>query len=502
MRSGIPNITFVSRATANNYQVEAVKHKNHRLISTKELMKEQLSMKEVNKITVDNIAIMRPGGNDTALVPGLDYTPEQKKRLNDVIMAAYPNVEQVGFYDLSDPENPVLMMAGGEFCGNATRSVAYLALQGKEGTVNIRVSSVERPLQAGVNENGDAWAEMPLPEDKAKLCRNTDIGLVVQLEGITQVVTNVPEDITDEESAKAKGKKILEELNLMESTPAAGVMFFDGQSIQPVVWVRNEESGMETLFYETACGSGTTAVGIKLALESGANIIRCPIFQPSGEKIEVTVITDNGVPQKAYISGPVTNLESNASVSIDKEVNGSFTIEQITNRVELNQIIEAGLPELYAEVFSEPPYSELFTKEEVVSLFREYLSQEGLIFIAKDTAGLITGFGVAIPLSRSSVKDVPGIATLPENSWYMADLGVRNSERRQGIAKSLVLARLAAIPKGDMVVMRTAKNNEPSQNLYTSLGFEVQQFTQTVTQLRENQQVESDERIFMTKVNL
>ena len=38
-----------------------------------------------------------PGGNDTALVYGTDYTPEQKKKINDAIMAKHSNVEQVGF---------------------------------------------------------------------------------------------------------------------------------------------------------------------------------------------------------------------------------------------------------------------------------------------------------------------------------------------------------------------------------------------------------------------
>ena len=71
-------------------------------------------------------AICRPGGNDTALVYGSDYTQEQKKCINDAIMKKHSNVEQVGFIDFN--KKPELQMAGGEFCGNATRSAANLYL--------------------------------------------------------------------------------------------------------------------------------------------------------------------------------------------------------------------------------------------------------------------------------------------------------------------------------------------------------------------------------------
>ena len=211
---------------------------------------------------INNITILRPGGNDTALVQGIDYSPEERKAINDAIMESYTNVEQVGFYDTTDPKKPTLIMAGGEFCGNATRSVALLALKGKEGEVNISVSGVDKPLRAGVDQRGNAWAEMPIRPNTS--CSITDNSLkVVELEGITQVIAGSPKGSTVEE-IKAEGMEILSKLGLTDSVEASGVMFIskDGNGIktEPVVWVRD----IERVFYETACGSGTAAMGIAI----------------------------------------------------------------------------------------------------------------------------------------------------------------------------------------------------------------------------------------------
>lgn len=77
-----------------------------------------------NKLEKLKISILRPSGNDTALVKGL-FTIEERKEINNLIMQKYSNVEQVGFYDF-DGKQITLEMAGGEFCGNALRSTAYL----------------------------------------------------------------------------------------------------------------------------------------------------------------------------------------------------------------------------------------------------------------------------------------------------------------------------------------------------------------------------------------
>lgn len=104
--------------------------------------------------------IYSPGGNDTALVQGVGYSRELKKRINDEIMKVDTNIEQVGFVE--NEGTPKLVMAGGEFCGNATRSAAYYYLKGKTGEIQIEVSGAEEILKAGVDEEGNAWSQMPI----------------------------------------------------------------------------------------------------------------------------------------------------------------------------------------------------------------------------------------------------------------------------------------------------------------------------------------------------
>ena len=54
-------------------------------------------------------SIYKPAGNDTALVYGTNYTKDQKKKINNVIMERHANIEQVGFISNANKE---LQMAG------------------------------------------------------------------------------------------------------------------------------------------------------------------------------------------------------------------------------------------------------------------------------------------------------------------------------------------------------------------------------------------------------
>ena len=108
-----------------------------------------------------DLTILNPGGNITALIKGIPASLLQRKLVNDAVMKRFPKVEQVGFYTFSPPR---LQMAGGEFCGNATRCLAYLLLDDKLGEIKIRVSGVNMLLAARIDRNGNTWAQMPLPQ--------------------------------------------------------------------------------------------------------------------------------------------------------------------------------------------------------------------------------------------------------------------------------------------------------------------------------------------------
>ncbi|MEA3355563.1 MAG: GNAT family N-acetyltransferase [Patescibacteria group bacterium] len=452
---------------------------------------EKFNLKEINNI-ISNITFIRPGGNDTALVTGLNYSSMSRELINNTIIQKFPNIEQVGFIDLTNSSNPILEMAGGEFCGNATRSTAYLALNSQEGKVNITVSGVKKPLKAGVDNQGNAWAEMPVPNTID--ITTTDQGWsIVPLEGITQVIVNKPDNLKTEEEVRAAGMKILKKLNLIDTVKASGVMFTsqEGDQIlaEPVVWVK----AMKTDFYETACGSGTAALGLYLANSFGKSQLTIPVIQPSGMIINASINLTKESPE-VVISGPIEIISQNASI----EINNQVTIQQLDNQEKLNLAFEKGFVSLYQDVFSEEPYFEYFSDQEVKSIFTDYLNQGGLIFTATENDQIV-GFGAAIPIKKSSLVNVDGIKSLPDNTWYMAELGVKKSIRRQGLAKDLIQSRFKAMPKNSYVVMRTTKDNPASRSLYKKLGFQLLNLTQDVAQKRTGDQAEKDQRIFMGK---
>jgi histidine racemase len=274
-------------------------------IDSRTNQRKDILMKPVSEF---ELAVLRPGGNDTCLVLGLIDDPQKAQALNAAIMEKYPNVEQGGSVDLT-PGSVELRMFGGEFCGNATRITAWLALQGKPGTIDIKVSGVANTLKAGVTENGEAFAQMPVYADVSRIqADGTD--LIVEMEGITQVITYDIEQIKDRspEEIKQIAMARIRELGL-DTQPAAGIIYTekrgDTYAITPVVYVRD----IDTLFLETACGSGTTALGMTIALATGESISNVAVLQPSGLPIRVSVAFNGKEFGIAQICGPIEILE-------------------------------------------------------------------------------------------------------------------------------------------------------------------------------------------------
>lgn len=253
-------------------------------------------------------AILRPGGNDTMLIERLVKNPSKKKLINDQMMSLYPNVEQVGFYEFNPKTNiATLEMAGGEFCGNATRSLAYLLLKGKQGQIRVKVSGTTKELRAGIRKENTAFAQMPVTSFKSIKKSRTNL-FRIDLEGITLLVYISNRQINPQK-LKSYAFEILKRENLIYSVPAAGVMFITNRrkfiELKPVVWVRD----IETLFYETACASGTAAVGIWKAFQTPKKIVNVKILQPSGKFIEAEIYKKGKSLIDVYIDGEIEILQ-------------------------------------------------------------------------------------------------------------------------------------------------------------------------------------------------
>lgn len=250
------------------------------------------------------VTILKPAGNDTALVEEIPAKKDRKK-INDKIMDFFPNVEQVGFYDLKTLK---LEMAGGEFCGNATRSFAYLALNGKKDQNNFLVSGVATKLKAGIKTPNTSFAQMPIYESFDKVEQIYKNIWKVEIKGISHLIT--PLSDYDQDDLKSEGKKLLKKYDLLETSPAAGVMFYtelkkDSYKLDPIVWVRD----IKTLFYETACASGTTAFGLMIAKQKNKSIKNLKILQPSDQFLSVSISIKDQKFEDAYIEGPIKILQ-------------------------------------------------------------------------------------------------------------------------------------------------------------------------------------------------
>lgn len=245
----------------------------------------------MNKI---KFTIFRPSGNDTALVSGIIRDPKARKIIADTIQEVYRNVEQVGFIN-SDPKTAELVMTGGEFCGNATSSAAYQILRGEPGEIKIKVSGVKRMLRAGVTQSGEGFSQMPVLPDPSYIREDSSRpgNFFVFMEGITHYVDFDFQPIVGLtiDQIKARGRQQMKEKGIDQGS-ACGIIYAEhstkGWIINPVVYVKDAD----TLYFETACGSGTTALGLVLAKTRGKAVEKISVIQPSGLTIKVSVEFD------------------------------------------------------------------------------------------------------------------------------------------------------------------------------------------------------------------
>ncbi|SDY75868.1 hypothetical protein [Tindallia californiensis] len=222
------------------------------------------------------------------------------------------HAEQVGFVTemVKGEENAAvrLEMMGGEFCVNATRSLAaVVSFRQKDegGIVKLETSGLEAPIDCVVKNMDKAYQKevgiyMTPPKKVETITISSEEGRVegtlVAMEGITHVVVN---------SGTVKERMLLyhgirKQLKGKEME-ALGVMFYDERLnyLEPLVWVRETDS----LFWERGCGSGAAALGAVLASQK-KNSIKKAIKQPGGT-MDITVNWEKGAIQDIYLNGEV-----------------------------------------------------------------------------------------------------------------------------------------------------------------------------------------------------
>ncbi len=264
------------------------------------------------------VAVTYPSGNATAVVFDQHRLDEDRATLNRRLIRALadahpdlPGIEQCCF--VTEPFDPRAIarmeMFGGEFCGNAARSVVRLATRGRPMRGWLEASGVRAPLAFEVDAHG-VRLHLPLPDD-AEVVRPTSHGVLVGLEGITHLVV-----AGDELPGDTARRALLDELRDVpdggERDPlldrgALGVTCWQPDAAQAAfsVWVDE----VDTVFDETACGSGTGAIAVALAHQRQAPV-EVDVGQPSGRIIRAGAHYADAIGRvaEAWIAGEVEVL--------------------------------------------------------------------------------------------------------------------------------------------------------------------------------------------------
>ena len=245
-----------------------------------------------------NVLRADPAGNITLFV--LDPVPVGDRAGIAARLMALPgsDVEQVGY--LCPPVMggaSRMEMAGGEFCGNATRAFGMLISRrlGGASQVLVEVSGCAAPVAVDVDLSaGTARAQMPLPRSVSRVEADGHSGTLVDLGGIAHLVV---EDIPPSLEFFQKAEPLFERFPGAE---AYGVIFLDARkgTLTPLVKV----PAADTLMWEGSCGSGSLAAAVAQSRTDGP-FVRAYV-QPAGT-VEASVIRKNGKAASAWIGGPV-----------------------------------------------------------------------------------------------------------------------------------------------------------------------------------------------------
>lgn len=202
-------------------------------------------------------------------------------------LMAYGSVgaEQVGYIEPPSlfGARARLQMMGGEFCGNASMSLAaYLACldnlpDGQSASYPLEVSGAADIVPCQIERRGDHYlgtVRMPLPEalDSLRISAGRSYPLV-RLPGIAHAI------VPASEMTPAEAESGIAGWCADCGADALGILLLsdDLRAFQPLVYVRSTGSSV----WEHGCGSGTAAMGAYFAAQRHEST-RLELSQPGG----------------------------------------------------------------------------------------------------------------------------------------------------------------------------------------------------------------------------
>ncbi|MGO4348588.1 diaminopimelate epimerase [Paenibacillus sp. MCAF9] len=232
-----------------------------------------------------------PTQNMTILVKSNHPVDEYKHIATKMMSYDNVNAEQVGFIEKSNKKeaDAHLIMAGGEFCGNACMSLAAFIASEKGldqdalAEMRLEVSGTDKLIICQVRKMADEYlcqVAMPVPnkiEKRTIKHDGCDIDVIlVSYHEFTHIVIEV------EQFDKWNREKAQELAKLFASTLEAGlvgILLYKSKSAElaPLIYVPH----LDSMIWERGCGSGTASLGAYLAWKNKKGVV-AQIKQPGG----------------------------------------------------------------------------------------------------------------------------------------------------------------------------------------------------------------------------
>ena len=249
--------------------------------------------------------VIDPTKNITLLVTS-PVPRDVQPRVAAELLRREEDAEQVGFAEGPAAGTPRLQMMGGEFCGNATMSMAaWLSRDlpvGADRALTLPVSGAPEPVACHITRLEDCFigtVSMPLPERIEQL--SLPVGgvketfPVVFLPGICHVIASA--ELFD----RAQAEETLRTWSGVLPGEAMGLLLLDESqtAFTPLVYVKPTDSCV----WERGCGSGSAAIGAWLTQVRGGG--QCVSLRQPGGVIQVVTQTEGMALAALTITGVV-----------------------------------------------------------------------------------------------------------------------------------------------------------------------------------------------------
>ena len=286
--------------------------------------------------------IFDPTGNITALVE-TEVRAADRAPVASGIMAAHPEVEQVGFVAYNDSACEAadaqvsLMMAGGEFCGNATMCAAALYAERsgmpEDGRVIVKVSGASDPLEVKLERPERAGA--PASDGGARLQRD---GSAANGAFYAAAVTMPPakgieriefaaEEAAEREARKADNAEAAAGISGEGPGSSAGGAFglplvrlqgIDHIIIEPdsgFFGLKDDPAAAESIIRQCCAALGSDCLGMMFLDEAAGTVSRAGAAAAQGSLADAVIICERRMTPLVYVPGADTMFWENSCAS-------------------------------------------------------------------------------------------------------------------------------------------------------------------------------------------